>query len=342
MPQPLISVVIPCYNAEAFVEEAIESVFAQSIQDFELILVDDGSTDKTGDCIERIAQNDKRVRVCRLIHQGGNVARNVGLSFATGKWIQFLDADDVLHPQAWEHHLNRLKDNQSSMSFASEIGFQNEDSLSHAKNLAHERLFSAIQQNTYEKLFEYLRDKWHMCSLNGALLNRELCCAVNGFDVQIQRAQEGSLLWRMAVKAYQSGHFNVVAHKTPVLFKRLHEQSLSHTYQKGERKCAYQAPMVRRMLALLQFVEAFHIDLPEEVKTWILNSLYLHSVHAFRNGLAAEAYLGLTHWKSHKPWLPRFGPGYHYFLHSCLGFMAAEKILALMRLIFKGKFISNN
>lgn len=98
MNQPLVSVIIPCYNAAGVVERAVASAFAQSHRPLEVICVDDGSTDETA---QVLAQLQERYSELQVIHQpngGAPRARNAGLAVATGEYIQFLDADDELLP----------------------------------------------------------------------------------------------------------------------------------------------------------------------------------------------------------------------------------------------------
>ncbi|MDE6277609.1 MAG: glycosyltransferase family 2 protein [Muribaculaceae bacterium] len=97
---PAVSVIIPAYNAGRYVEEAIRSVQAQDFEDYELVLVDDGSTDDTGAIFDRAAAGDRRVRVIRRPNGGHSEARNRGLDEARGRWIYFIDADDVMAPHA--------------------------------------------------------------------------------------------------------------------------------------------------------------------------------------------------------------------------------------------------
>lgn len=95
----LISVIIPCYNAEAFLADAVRSVQAQTHTDFECLLVDDGSGDGTRALIERLAREDSRLRPIILPrNQGVSAARNAALDAARGEWVALLDADDLWEP----------------------------------------------------------------------------------------------------------------------------------------------------------------------------------------------------------------------------------------------------
>ena len=104
---PLISVIIPLYNKEAIIEQSVKSVLLQSFKDFELIIVDDGSTDGSYEIVENI--HDSRIRLIHQENGGPSKARNTGVYYAKGDWILFLDADDELAEGALEHLMNKTK-----------------------------------------------------------------------------------------------------------------------------------------------------------------------------------------------------------------------------------------
>ena len=95
----MISVVMPAYNAEAFIGPAIESILSQTYRDLELVVVDDGSTDRTRAIAERFAAGDHRIRIIPGDHQGAGAARNKGLAEAHFPWVAVMDADDVALPE---------------------------------------------------------------------------------------------------------------------------------------------------------------------------------------------------------------------------------------------------
>lgn len=97
----MISVIIPLYNKSAAVERSVQSVLTQSFSDFELIIVDDGSTDDSLDIVKRI--QDDRIVIIEQENGGPSKARNTGVHHAKGEWIVFLDADDELLPDALRH-----------------------------------------------------------------------------------------------------------------------------------------------------------------------------------------------------------------------------------------------
>ncbi len=103
---PLVSVVIPCYNVRDYVEATVESVLAQTYGSIEIICVDDGSADGTPEILRRLeAEHPDRIRVIEGPHSGAPAARNAGFDKATGTFVQFLDADDLLVPTKIERHV---------------------------------------------------------------------------------------------------------------------------------------------------------------------------------------------------------------------------------------------
>lgn len=96
----MISIVMPCYNCETSLARTVRCVQAQTVSDWELIAVDDGSTDGTGAALDGLAQNDARIRAIHQANGGVSRARNIGMAAAGGEWLAFVDADDVLPPDA--------------------------------------------------------------------------------------------------------------------------------------------------------------------------------------------------------------------------------------------------
>ena len=105
---PQASVIIPCWNVEKWVEDAVNSVLRSTFSDFEVIAVDDGSTDSTGTILERLAATDQRVRVVHQSNRGLSGARNGGLDVARGEYIFFLDGDDTFEPEFLSLGVNEM------------------------------------------------------------------------------------------------------------------------------------------------------------------------------------------------------------------------------------------
>lgn len=101
-----ISIIVPVYNVEKYLHRCVDSILAQTFTDFELILIDDGSTDSSGRICDEYAQKDSRINVIHQKNQGQAASRNIGVKRATAKWIHFVDSDDEIHPRMLEalHH----------------------------------------------------------------------------------------------------------------------------------------------------------------------------------------------------------------------------------------------
>lgn len=100
---PKFSIIVPVYKAESFIQKCIEGIIAQTVTDFELILVNDGSPDNSGEICNEYAQKDKRIKVLHKKNGGPSSARNIGLDKATGEIICFVDSDDYVMPQFLEN-----------------------------------------------------------------------------------------------------------------------------------------------------------------------------------------------------------------------------------------------
>ena len=113
---PLISVIIPIYNTEQYLHACLESVCAQTLQDIEIICVDDGSTDGSPAILKQFAERDSRIRLISQKNAGRVSARNRGIQAAAGQWIGFVDSDDTVLPDMYERLLKNGEDRQADIS----------------------------------------------------------------------------------------------------------------------------------------------------------------------------------------------------------------------------------
>lgn len=107
----LLSVIVPVYNAGLYIRACINSILLQDFQGFELILIDDGSIDCSGNICDEYQRKDNRVKVIHKVNEGVSIARNTALDLIRGEWIVFADADDYLLPGALQHLYNKTKMN---------------------------------------------------------------------------------------------------------------------------------------------------------------------------------------------------------------------------------------
>ena len=118
---PEVSVLLPCYNAERFLAAGLESLFAQTYSDFEIIAIDDGSEDETGDLLEKAARQDPRLRILRQSHQGIAAALRAGTELATGSLVARMDADDLSHRDRLMLQVKYLRENPKTDVVSSQI-----------------------------------------------------------------------------------------------------------------------------------------------------------------------------------------------------------------------------
>lgn len=143
----LVSIIIPTYNTEKFIGATLQSVQNQTYQNWEMILVDDASTDDTVKIIQDFAANDHRIKLSVLPKNSGNgYARNVALEKATGKYIAYLDADDLWFPTKLEKQIQFLKTNNLPFTFS----FY--DCIDEDGNSLHRRVQAPLNL-TYKQLF---------------------------------------------------------------------------------------------------------------------------------------------------------------------------------------------
>ena len=121
---PKISVILPAYNSQDYIKKSIESVFAQTFTDFELIIVDDGSTDGTSDIINSLS--DDRIKIISQSNQGPGAARNNALRMVSGEYVMFLDSDDWFCPDALETAYAEITKFDADLTFFQMINYDGE------------------------------------------------------------------------------------------------------------------------------------------------------------------------------------------------------------------------
>ena len=127
---PVITIIMPVYNASEFVEETIQSVLLQNFRDWELLIIDDCSTDNTVDIIKNVIKSDDRCKILYTTKNSGGPAapRNIGLENASGDFIAFLDADDIWEPNKLTLQIEFIKNNDVDFCSTNTYGFMENES----------------------------------------------------------------------------------------------------------------------------------------------------------------------------------------------------------------------
>jgi teichuronic acid biosynthesis glycosyltransferase TuaG len=186
---PLVSVIMPAFNVERYIAESIQSVIAQTYRRWELIIIDDGSTDATADVVQGLASSDSRIRLISQQNQKLAKARNAGLRQSEGELIAFLDSDDLWIKEKLELQVKALKENAADLVFSD--GF-----IFHDDNVFDESLTFATLVGGFDGA-EMFRDLMLMnrIPILSVLTRRKVLDEVGGFDERRDRGAEDYDLW---------------------------------------------------------------------------------------------------------------------------------------------------
>lgn len=230
MPRLRVSVLIPCYNAEAFIGQAIESALSQSLPPDEIVVVDDGSNDGS---VRAAAAFGERVRVISRAHEGVGAARNAALAAAQGDLVAWLDADDVWEPGKLAAQVPRFEDSHIGLVYGQirRLG-------------AHKQgppwPTTLLEGDIFEQL--YLRRNFISCS--SVILRRQALIDAGGFDGSVAPAEDIDAWLRVAAQ------WRVAAVPRVLCRYRIHPQQISgdHAYviRRGLRVREKLAPQFER------------------------------------------------------------------------------------------------
>lgn len=213
-----VSIIVPAYNAERWIEDCCRSVFRQTYENWELIVIDDGSGDETWNCLMRLSGEEPRLRPVRRENGGVSRARNCGLSLARGEYLAFLDADDLLLPDGLTWLVEALEESGADMA----VGWKTEfDDSGHDLGCPYSRE-RAIWQGD-EGLRQCLLDHPATYAVWGKLYRRELLEGLT-FPEGVSVQEDSFFLFQAMLRRPK------VAVTDKILLRhRLHPDSLSHT-----------------------------------------------------------------------------------------------------------------
>lgn len=153
----LISVVVPIYNVQDYLEKCVDSILTQTYKKLEIILVDDGSPDNCNKICDDYCEKDTRVKVIHKENGGLSDARNAGINIATGKYIIFIDSDDYIHPQTIELLWDVLQNNQADIAVC---GFKNVDIGFQEDNIFYKDTQAIFIEEEQEKLQYFVEEHY--------------------------------------------------------------------------------------------------------------------------------------------------------------------------------------
>lgn len=231
--EPLVSIIVPIYNAEQYLEKCIESLIDQSYQNIEIVLVDDDSSDLCPQICDKYAETDSRIKVIHKNNGGAAAARKTGASISTGEFVAFVDADDWIEPDMITSMIRKQMDYRADVvicNFFRDRGFQ----VSYEKMFFREGAYNKqlLEVKIYPKML-YAGDFGNfgvMPSLCGKIFKASLLetAIINAPD-HVSLGDDATVLYPLMLLAEQCYIMNV-----PLYHYRVNEKSMTLSYNKNQ------------------------------------------------------------------------------------------------------------
>ena len=256
----LITVIIPVFNAEIFLEETVRSVLSQDYSHFELLIIDDGSTDQSGKIADEWAHRDDRIQVIHQTNAGVAAARNRGIAMARGEYCAFIDADDRWEAETlrlWHQALSHLPE-AVGVVYGWSLDVDHQDHLTggfHGATVVGSVLPTLLAHN-------------FLGNASSTIVKRSLAVSVGGYDVSLRdRAAQGCEDWDFYLKLAEICEFAVVPrvlvrYRKPVM-------SMSSDYDQMARSHQFVLDALYRRV----------LSLPKWLHRLSKSSLYIHFAH---------------------------------------------------------------
>ena len=196
----MISIIVPVYQAASYISVCIQSVLQQTWKDFELILVDDGSTDQTREICDRFLKSDSRIRRLVQDHKGVSAARNAGMREAKGEYLFFLDSDDAIHPELLERMYTVLRERQAVIAACNyhELPSGNFAQVREGldRNILETGLHFYLNNQEFIKTFIYGKGLNIWSAIGGKMVRRS---SVKGiwFDEELSNAEDTKYIYEL-------------------------------------------------------------------------------------------------------------------------------------------------
>lgn len=314
---PLVSVITPCFNAETYIEETLQSVFSQSYKAVEILVVDDGSTDNT---VKLVKAYSPRVKLIESDHHGGSVARNKGLNAAGGEYIQFLDSDDLLLKDKLRKQVSILEELNLDMVLC---GAQLMDATgTNFQSLEPDwdgRVISPFPENS--DLFSYFLKTPFQTSL--PLHRKSALEKVGGFREGLSRGQEADLHLRLAATQLRTALI-----KRSLVYLRQHPRQLTKQYHPAHSYLDILTGLVERL--------SIQTSLSDVQRSSLAEAIHQHSIYCFRNGFKEKAFAGFRIARGTSNSYVYVERKWVKCVARCIGSEATENLLLTFRQIKNG------
>ncbi|MBD2089466.1 glycosyltransferase family 2 protein [Microcoleus sp. FACHB-1515] len=273
---PLVSVIIPAYNAAAFIDRTLRSVLSQTYGNLEVLVVDDGSTDQTSAIVTAFAREDKRVRLLQQANAGVAAARNLAIAQANGEFIAPIDADDIWYPDNLERQVECLVQSGDAVGlvYSWSVDIDDSDALIGSFRAA------KIEGNVYATLVCHN----FLGNASATLMRRSCLAQVGGYNAGLRSQQaQGCEDWDLYLRIAEKYEFRVV----PAFLIGYRKLSASMS-------CDF-TQMARSHRFVMQAVQQQHPELPPGIFRLSRSNLYLyfaHQSHRFKQHRTTLFWLG--------------------------------------------------
>jgi glycosyltransferase involved in cell wall biosynthesis len=224
---PMISVLMSVYNGEKYLRPAVDSILCQSFQDFEFIIIDDGSTDRSSEILASYEAKDSRIRIIKTPNQGLTKSLNLGLTYCQGRYVARMDADDLSLPDRFAKQVAFLDKSNETVAVGTGVEFIDEDG---------EALGVRERRITHEEL-----EKAHLSGLSGRIMHPSVMLRatavmeVGGYREDLSAAQDYDLFLRL-------GEIGRIGNLPDVLLRyRMHLVSVSSTKSEEQYEAVCQS-----------------------------------------------------------------------------------------------------
>ncbi|NJM70772.1 MAG: glycosyltransferase [Scytonema sp. RU_4_4] len=314
---PLVSVIIPAYNAEAFIGRTLQSVISQTYENIEVLVVDDGSRDKTPEIVESFAQKDSRITLFKQLNSGVASARNLAIENSKGEYIAPLDADDIWYPQKLEKQVQcMLKADESvGLVYAWSVFIDEEDAIIGQYSPHHHLNILSIEGEVYPALL-YTN---FISSASVPLIRRVCFEKLGGYNCKLKEQNaQGCEDWDIYLRIAENYQFRVVP-----------EFLIGYRQVKASMSNSCQA-MAKSYNLFMEDFKKRHPEIPTHIYNWSASSYYVYL--AWKSRASGDYWSTLTwFYKSIKlDYTPLLLRPVHQCIIECLFQIAAKPITSLI------------
>lgn len=319
---PLVSIIIPVYNTERYIADAIHSAINQTFKELEVIIVDDGSNDSSPDIIQSIS--DPRIIFISQRNKGGSAARNRGLEMAKGEYIKFLDADDILLPDAIEKQLEQSKNLGENEIVFGDFNFMNSEG-------------KITMTNKFEDSGKLIDDPATFFLANWKILiscplhKREYLIRIGGFDEKLPFGQESDLHFRLALNGYA---FKYILGLVFLYRSHTDVDRISTSRVKKKRDLGVMVYSLDKKIKLLEELKG---ELGEAQQEYFSRSYFGLARNSFMQGNKTEGHYYLSRSKQYSKYnRPPFKRGlfwglFYQLTGYLIGYIKLEKLISIVR-----------